>query len=197
VTGLTFGEYRERWSLLPSSVVLEMFYGLPEREQAEAWADVRRYADARAEAENIYEGRLVEPWCSDCHDRRTEHEPGACPKYKMPENGIPTSTSSDSERVESDHTDVLKMVPASVYVTAFTGVPVPANGRILCPLHDDTRNPSFKCYGTTWTCFGGCGRGADIYDLASALTGIEAKGAGFIELRRWIASALLGGGLRA
>jgi hypothetical protein len=193
----SFDEISLRYPDVPPAAPWLIVDSSSARAQEACWADIRSCADARTVAENIYEGRLVEPWCSSCHARLTAHEPGDCPKYKTPENGSPTSRSSDSEHLEFDHTDVLKTVPASVYVTAFTGIPVAVNGRILCPLHDDAPTPSFKCYGTTWTCFGGCGSGADIYVLASALTGIEAVGAGFIELRRWIAAALLGGGLRA
>jgi hypothetical protein len=193
----TFEELQRWWSLVEPHRRLLLFDALSRGDQQACWDAVADQAAKRTEQENIEARRWFEPYCPECHDRRIEHEPGDCPKYRMPENGIPTSTSSDNARVESDHTDVLKTIAAAAYVMAITGVPVPANGRILCPLHEDAPTPSFKCYGTRWTCFAGCGRGADIYDLAAALTGIEAKSAGFLELRRWIAKALLEGGIRA
>jgi hypothetical protein len=191
----TFPELRVRWEGAHPALQLAAFHSLPEREQADCWDELAELVRLNIESELAVEAQRHEPWCPECHDRLTEHEPGDCPKYKIPENGSPTRSSWGSGRVGSEHTDVLKTVPASVYVGAFVGTAVPANGRILCPLHDDAPTPAFKCYGTLWTCFAGCGRGEDIYKLASALTGIEAKGASFLELRRWIARALLEAGV--
>ena len=92
------------------------------------------------------------------------------------------------------HTDPLKQVAPAVYVEALTGEPVPANGWLHCPLPDhEDRTPSFQVLPSHWRCFG-CNRGGSVIDLAAALTGIEPRGRGFIELRSWIARRLLGGG---
>lgn len=80
--------------------------------------------------------------------------------------------------------DPLRDIPAAVYVEALTGEEVPRNGLMRCPLPDhDDFSPSFKVYDMGWRCFG-CGHTGTVYDLASILWGIEARGSGFVELHK-------------
>jgi hypothetical protein len=192
--GLTFPEIHRCWPDWPGHIHLEAFYSRSEREQAEAWADLRWYADGRAESENTYEGRLVEPYCPVCRDRTVAHEVGECPSRA--EKGTPTSTSTGTARVVSDHRDPLRRVPASEYVPVLTGVVVSSNGRCRCPmpLHRD-EHPSAKVYGARVACFSECGRSFDIYELGAGLYGLGLTGADFLKLRRRLAAALLDGGV--
>jgi CHC2 zinc finger len=174
MSGLDFMELWGRWPDVPAHIRCVAFGSLPQRDQDSCWQALAAECAERTEFERAE--RHLDP-----------------PKRRSPDHGTPTSTSTGTGRVQFDHSDPLKRIPASEYVTAFTGVPVPASGKICCPLHDD-RTPSFKAYGSRWHCFG-CGGDGDIYDLASALTGLECRGADFIELRRRVAAALLGGWL--
>lgn len=70
---------------------------------------------------------------------------------------------------------------------------MPADGKIKCPFHAD-RSPSLHAYAAPedgWYCYG-CDRGGSIIDFASALYGVEARGAGFREIRQRLLAALLG-----
>ena len=187
--GLTFTEYRQRWEALPGSVVLEMFGGLPEREQAEAWDDLAGHCEQLIDAEFAYEARQAAPWCPVCRDRTVEHEPGDCPKRHQPVIRSTAATSTRSGTVWLSSGDPLKATPPSEYVEAFTGETVPASGFIHCPLHEE-RTPSFRVYEDHWHCFG-CHKTGGVYELASRLSGLSTRGADFLKLRRWIAAALL------
>jgi hypothetical protein len=120
-------------------------------------------------------------------------EPEPPPKRRRPHHRTPTSTSTGTSRVQFDDNDPLKRIPAAEYLPAIAGVDVSSSGRCRCPMpdHEDV-HPSAKCYGTRWHCFS-CGAGGTIIDLGAAVYDLEPRGAGFIELRRRIASALLGG----
>lgn len=97
-------------------------------------------------------------------------------------------------RVGSPYEDVLRGIPASVYVPALTGRPLGRDGKIRCPLHagGQERTPSLHAYDGDrgWYCFG-CQAGGSIIDFAAKLYGIEPKGKGFDKLRRRIAAELL------
>jgi CHC2 zinc finger len=187
---LTFPEWHRRWPDFPGHGRLLALEALSKRDQDACWDHLAERSQLWIEAELELDRQREEAWCPEC--REFGHE-SPCDKRRTSLQGTPRSTSTGTSRVQFDHSDPLKRIPASEYVTAFTGVPVPASGKICCPLHDD-RTPSFKAYGSRWHCFG-CGGDGDIYDLASALTGLECRGADFIELRRRVAAALLGGWL--
>lgn len=89
--------------------------------------------------------------------------------------------------------DPLLTIPPPVYVEALTGREISPDGKLACPLHDDS-DPSFHAWPEPergWFCFG-CQRGGSIYDLGAALYGLEPRGASFGELRRRLAAGLLG-----
>jgi len=91
--------------------------------------------------------------------------------------------------------DVLHRVPPPVYYLALTGEPVPPSGRVHCPAPDhEDLNPSAVVYpepGRGFFCFA-CGRGGDAITLAALLTGIEPRGDGYRQLRRYVADRILG-----
>jgi len=87
--------------------------------------------------------------------------------------------------------DILQSVSPREYVEALTGQEVPPSGMVRCPFHED-RTPSLKVYEDTgWYTFC-CHRGGDIYDFGAALFDLGTRGSDFTELRRRLASALLG-----
>lgn len=89
--------------------------------------------------------------------------------------------------------DVLLSVTPREYMEVLIAEEVPASGMVKCPLHED-RTPSMKVYDDVsrgWYCFS-CAAGGSIYDLGGALYGLGTRGSDFIELRRRLASALLG-----
>ena len=83
------------------------------------------------------------------------------------------------------------------YFRVLTGLSGPEQGgHVLCPLHEE-RTPSCLVYAEPergWWCFGACGKGGRLYDLASALgggpVGRELHGEAFLEARRWARAAL-------
>jgi len=82
------------------------------------------------------------------------------------------------------------------YVAALTGREVGRDGKARCPFHADggERTPSLHAYEDAedgWYCFA-CGEGGTVIDLAAKLWHIEARGAGYHELRRRLAGELLG-----
>jgi hypothetical protein len=90
--------------------------------------------------------------------------------------------------------DVLRELEPRLYIETLTGVQVPSERLIACPLpgHDD-RTPSMRVYPDAsrgFYCFG-CHAGGDIYNFASALWGLDSRRE-FPELRRRIAESLLG-----
>ncbi len=79
---------------------------------------------------------------------------------------------------------LLRLEPAG-YIERLAGLHVPRHGKVRCPFHDDG-TPSLHVYREPqrgWYCYG-CRRGGSIYDFASLLWGIKARGASFVELRR-------------
>ena len=184
MTALTFVEYQERWSLLPSQVVLEMFHGLPEREQAEAWAELAERSKLRIESELQTERQMEESWCPECHDRTVRHEPGDCQRHQSARRS-PAATSTNPARVPvSAGDDPLKAVPPHVYFEAVAGIVVPPNGWVSCPKPDhEDRHPSCKVTSTHWRCWS-CGAGGSIIDLGAAIYAVEPTGWGYREIRR-------------
>jgi hypothetical protein len=88
--------------------------------------------------------------------------------------------------------DPLRLVPPPVYFERLTGLRVGRSGKLRCLFHDD-RSPSLHVYrepGRGSYCFG-CGRGGSIYDLAALLSGLEARGQDFVELRRELEELML------
>jgi hypothetical protein len=141
---------------------------LSPREQGACWADLDDLCRRELEDEFAYERSLGE-------------EP---PKRRSVLHGTPHSPSTGSNRVDLDHGDPLKQIPASQYLPALTGEVVSSTGRTRCPSpHHPDEHPSAKCYGTRWVCFG-CGAGGSIIDVAAAIYGIEPTGSGYWEIRR-------------
>jgi len=80
-------------------------------------------------------------------------------------------------------------IPTGEYVRVLAGVEPDRAGKIACPFHEDA-NPSLQLYQDGgWYCFG-CRRGGSIYDFASAIFGIPAKGRSFVQLRDRLTSEL-------
>ena len=78
-------------------------------------------------------------------------------------------------------------------MSALTGQTLGRDHKISCPFHED-RTPSLHAYTSPergWYCYGRCGRGGSIYDLAAALWGLDTQGSDFIELRRRLEAKLL------
>jgi len=86
--------------------------------------------------------------------------------------------------------DALKTIPASVYVPALAGVQPGRDGKIACPFHDDA-TPSLHVYDDHWRCYG-CDRGGTIIDFGAALYEVEPRGRGYFDIRRRLATDLLG-----
>lgn len=82
-----------------------------------------------------------------------------------------------------DTRQVLLNIEPVIYVEALTDQEVPSYRKVYCPLHDE-RTPSFHVYDGEkgWHCFS-CGKGGDIFTLASLLWGIDTR-RGFPELIR-------------
>jgi hypothetical protein len=90
--------------------------------------------------------------------------------------------------------DPLLALEPRAYVEALTDLRVGRDGKVSCPLHEDS-TPSLHVYETPaggWYCFG-CGRGTSVYDLAAAIWRLEPRGADFLELRRRLYELLLPG----
>jgi hypothetical protein len=108
-------------------------------------------------------------------------EPASASHAALPRAAGPITTS-----------DPLRLVPPPVYFEQLTGLRVGRSGKLRCLFHDD-RSPSLHVYqepGRGWYCFG-CGRGGSIYDLAALLSGREARGSDFSELRRELEELML------
>jgi hypothetical protein len=88
-------------------------------------------------------------------------------------------------RPTREDADPLLRIDPAVYVAALTGQRVGRDRKVTCPFHPD-RTPSLHAYADPadgWFCFGRCGRGGSIYDLAAPLLGYDTSGADFISLR--------------
>ena len=91
--------------------------------------------------------------------------------------------------------DPLRRLDAATYVERLAGEEVAANGMCRCPFpeHED-KTPSFRTFQDGGFYCHGCGRkGGSIYDFAEFWYGLTARGEGFKEIRRRLASDLLGG----
>jgi hypothetical protein len=89
-----------------------------------------------------------------------------------------------ASRRHGERADPLLAIEPARYVEALTGHTVPRERKINCPLHQD-RTPSLHVYQQPengWHCYG-CHRGGTIYDLASAMWGLQTRGTEFLELR--------------
>jgi hypothetical protein len=112
------------------------------------------------------------------------------------DQGTPTSTSTSAGRVQFEHDDPLRRIPATEYLPVIAGVEVSSNGRCRCPMPDhEDLHPSAKAYGARWHCFA-CGAGGSIIDLAVAIYGIEPSGPDYWRLRDRILEALVWSPLR-
>jgi hypothetical protein len=81
--------------------------------------------------------------------------------------------------------DPLRALDPAHYVSVLTGQTVGRSRKISCPFHED-RTPSFHVYEHPedgWFCFGCKRHGHTVYDLASALWGLQTCGSEFVELR--------------
>jgi hypothetical protein len=96
----------------------------------------------------------------------------------------PLISSANRKRSARAGIDPLLAIAPSDYVERLTGRRPDRHGKVVCPLHDDTR-PSLHAYrdpSRGWYCYG-CRRGGSIYDLAAAAWGTGTKGAAFTDLR--------------
>ena len=87
----------------------------------------------------------------------------------------------------SDAEDPLKAIPAEEYIAVLAPDVELIRGQAICPFHADT-DPSFRVYGTGWTCFGGCEPldpvkqhlGGDIYTFAALIWGVSPRPRGLV-----------------
>ena len=108
----------------------------------------------------------------------------------------PRPPRSGGATVEELRNDVLLEISPSVYVPILTGQEIGRDCKVRCPFHSDgqERTPSLHAWDDPrdgWYCFA-CQRGGSIIDLAAELYGIEPRGQGFHDIRRRLASDLLG-----
>ena len=88
--------------------------------------------------------------------------------------GVETRTAS--EAVRSHYTasegmpDLIRDIPAEVFVKHFTGQDIDETRKVNCPFHED-KTPSLHVYpgGGGWFCFGACQEGGTVYDFAMKL----------------------------
>lgn len=102
----------------------------------------------------------------------------------------PAREARPTARTGRSHVDrMLLAVPATEYVRVLTGLTPNREGKVRCPFHED-RDPSLQLYPDgSFFCFGSsCRRGGSIYDFASSLWGIPARGVGFLEISGRLAS---------
>jgi hypothetical protein len=91
--------------------------------------------------------------------------------------------------------DPLRALDPAHYVSVLTGQAVGRSRKISCPFHDD-RTPSLHVYEHPedgWYCFGCKRHGHTVYDLASALWGLQTCGSEFLELRERLYALFLPG----
>lgn len=162
----------------------ELFAVLSDRRQAECWDDLAgRCARWRERQRTLDPSDTTLAAWAPVPD--VEESPSSA-RVRPPRHLRAVPTDGPAE-------DVLLTIDPPTYFEALTGEEVPPNGMVRCPLHED-RTPSCKVYPDAargWHCFG-CQRGGTIIDLGAGLYGIAPRGAGFLELRRRLADALLG-----
>ena len=171
---LTFAELHARWPDCHPSLLAVAFDSLSRREQQECWARLSHARGLWIDAEMVLErDRYAEP-----------------PKRHQPSQRSTAASPSRPSTVALSTGDPLKQIPPAVYVEALTGEPVPASGRMRCPLPDhDDRTPSFQVLSSHWRCFG-CNRGGSVIDFAAAWYGLEPRGSGYREIRRRLLAEL-------
>lgn len=81
----------------------------------------------------------------------------------------------------------LRAIDTVEYVRRLTGQTPNREGKVRCPFHDQDRTPSLHCYPDGTFCCFGCRRGGSIFDFASGLWGLDAKGPDFLVLRQRLA----------
>lgn len=152
--GLTFGRFAERSAGRSPAQVNAAFDDLPADQQRACWADLAARCQRRIEGE--------------AYDPILDYEPP--PRRARPATRARSVTNA-SGTPTGPHDDPLLEIDSAVYFEALTGVEVPRNGMVRCPLprHED-RSPSLKVYDGDegWFCFG-CLRGGTIYSLAAEL----------------------------
>ena len=118
-------------------------------------------------------------------------DPHAPPRRPSTSPPRPTPAPTSAGRAP----DPLRQLEPAVYVTALTGQTVGRSRKISCPFHVD-RTPSFHAFENAddgWYCFGCRRHGHTVYDLASALWGLDTHGRDFLELRERLYALLLPG----
>ena len=121
-------------------------------------------------------------------DEGAQH-PAAAIVGALPDPPAPAARKAIAIR-ELPADDDLKTIPASVYVPALVGVEPGRDGKIACPFHNDA-TPSLHVYDDHWRCYG-CDRGGTIIDFGAALYEVEPRGRGYFDIRRRLATDLLG-----
>lgn len=151
--GLTFARFAGRFDGRPPAEANAAFGELPTDQQQACWTDLAAECWRRIEEE------LFDPIL--------DYEPP--PRRARPANRRPVANVRRAPT--GPHDDPLLEIESAVYFEVLTGVEVPRNGMVCCPLpgHED-RSPSLKVYDGDegWFCFG-CLRGGTIYSLAAEL----------------------------
>ena len=180
------------WALLPPAQRMQAFYSLPEPEREECWKSLGRRVECdHWNANNQYREDAGYEALS-AHNINPPRV-SAIKDFKAPQ------TRSQGVSAGLDW-DVLHSIPPPVYFEAVAGVFVPAQGgtiNCVLPDHEDL-TPSLRIWpdaGGGWNCFG-CGRGGTVIDLIAYLTGLEPRGAEYIQIRELAAERLLEGGSR-
>lgn len=162
---LTFPELHARWPDLPGPGRAAMFDTLSSADREACWAALRQQIDGHREMDR----RADEALYAESPPPRASRRP------RRPV--VPPRSSSLGNRSET--VERLRSIPAEEYVERLVGERVGPNRKINCPLHSE-RTASFHVFPDArgWHCFG-CGRGGDIFTLASELTETPAYGSDF------------------
>lgn len=160
---------------------LELFLALPPGEQGDHFAQL---------AEHERQERILD---GDLEERQPQ----------QPRKALGRSPRGDSLRRslrEARAADVFEQIPPPEYWEALTGDHVPVDGLVRCPMpgHEDV-HPSCIVYpdpGAGWWC-PVCDAGGSAIDLAEVITGIKARGRGYLRLREWVAERLLNRPIRS
>lgn len=109
--------------------------------------------------------------------------------------GRSTATHPASSIDRATGGDALLDVPATIYAPSLTGRQLGTDGKLQCPFHSGggERTPSLHAYPDDrgWYCFG-CEAGGTIIDFGARLYRLAPRGASYHELRRRLATDLLG-----
>ncbi len=183
MSALTFAGFHLRWPDADGPMLRVAFDALPQADQDAAWTELCERERLRIGSEVEYDRRAVEPWCSTCRSHEHDGPPWAtcssqstsppCRRPRVPvAPGRSCSTSRPARSVTNGSSGC--SIPAEEYVERLTGQHVGASRKVHCPLHEE-RSASFHVYPDHWHCFG-CHEGRDLFDLASALLSIPARG---------------------